>query len=199
MGIADLPPFEAGYKSKVRFEPVPDKCDVFLTNPEYIASDAGKHPHTWIAFETVFPHKPFPHNGTCIYANIPNWTWCNHCGIVNQERHYCEASVFSGYHTGRCGRHAKIEREGAWYCKLHDPVNVAAKRAERHRIYQERQDALRAARKHADEKNEARNELVAVALELVEWLGVATDIRDNDEWAGQLYRRVEKAKEHLNA
>ena len=55
------------------------------------------------------------------------------------DRHPCEASLLGGSvwsrHTYACGKTAKVERDGKWYCGIHDPVRVAAKRAERDAEY----------------------------------------------------------------
>ena len=55
------------------------------------------------------------------------------------EKHTCEAPSYRPglYHSIPCGRPAKVERDGSWYCGTHDPV----KRKEREDRRQARWDA----------------------------------------------------------
>lgn len=51
------------------------------------------------------------------------------------ERHICCATVTHGKGWNRsevaCGRAASVERDDKWYCKLHDPVRRAERKAKR--------------------------------------------------------------------
>lgn len=51
----------------------------------------------------------------------------------NRTTHTCEAVRWQRghFHSYVCGKPAKIERDGKWYCGIHDPVRVDTKRAER--------------------------------------------------------------------
>lgn len=69
----------------------------------------------------------------------------------------CCGMIWAGYHRYACGNGAKFEREGNWYCGIHDPVKI-----------KERQDAKEAdwaaefARKRAqDDAREAARKLQA--------------------------------------
>ena len=45
------------------------------------------------------------------------------------KNHDCSVRVYNGTFTGHmCSRNAKVERDGAWYCGIHDPEYVAKKR-----------------------------------------------------------------------
>ena len=102
---------DSGYLlgSSVRYGEVPSKlCDYRLTNLEAIVTWGGTKPHYWMSFKSVFPTKPWP-NSSCIYADIPNWSWCNFCGQIDTNRHCCEGRVFSDYVSGDCGKLAAIE------------------------------------------------------------------------------------------
>ena len=48
---------------------------------------------------------------------------------------YCCGTVFERGWPRKCSTRAKVERDGKWYCGIHDPVRVAAKRAERDAEY----------------------------------------------------------------
>lgn len=52
------------------------------------------------------------------------------------SEHTCEGLV-RGDRWQRCGKRAAIERDGAWYCRVHDPVTRRQRR--------EKQDAIWAA------------------------------------------------------
>lgn len=59
---------------------------------------------------------------------------------TKSDRHTCEAAVWArGYfRTYACGKTAKVERDGKWYCGIHDPVRLAEKRAARDAEYDRR-------------------------------------------------------------
>jgi hypothetical protein len=67
--------------------------------------------------------------------------------------HTCRAKVWHGYASYSCGKKAKHEHEGHWYCKTHHPPTVEAKyKARENRFQQEwaakrERDALEAAQK----------------------------------------------------
>lgn len=65
------------------------------------------------------------------------------------EKKTCCAKVYGpGYFRGKCcGKTAKIERNGEWYCGTHDPVRVEERRKARREAGQARWDAECAARK----------------------------------------------------
>ncbi len=43
------------------------------------------------------------------------------------EQHKCCAHKWSGWHRIQCSKNGKIEREGKYYCGIHDPVAIEAK------------------------------------------------------------------------
>ena len=56
-----------------------------------------------------------------------------------EEIHKCEGLCHdpTGWgHKWPCGRHAKHERDGHWYCGIHDPVRVKAREEKREVEYQ---------------------------------------------------------------
>ncbi len=67
--------------------------------------------------------------------------------------HTCEGEVWSGYSYHSCGKKAKHEHEGKWYCKTHHPPTVEAKdkardeRWEKEWAAKRERDALEAAQK----------------------------------------------------
>ena len=87
---------------------------------------------------------------------------------ITAERKPCVARVWTRNWRHDCTKPASVEREGAWYCRIHDPVAVAAKRevkaAEHLRQWE---DIARRRRDMAHE--EARTEALAgLARELAE-------------------------------
>jgi len=53
------------------------------------------------------------------------------------EINRCEATVSdqTGWHRLRCSRKGRVERDGHWYCKVHDPEYIKAKDEERTKKY----------------------------------------------------------------
>ena len=43
------------------------------------------------------------------------------------EKHTCREEVFRDYRFRVCGKTAKYERDGKWYCSTHDPVAKQAR------------------------------------------------------------------------
>ena len=46
---------------------------------------------------------------------------------MSATKHTCAARVWRGYHSYTCGKAAKAERDGKWYCGTHDPERLRAK------------------------------------------------------------------------
>ena len=67
--------------------------------------------------------------------------------------HTCKGEVWSGYSYHSCGKKAKHEHEGRWYCKTHHPPTVEAKDKARSERFEKKwaakreRDALEAAQK----------------------------------------------------
>jgi hypothetical protein len=53
----------------------------------------------------------------------------------------CRAGSFRGH---MCQKAAKVEREGKWYCGIHDPVTAEDKRAQRHAAWEVEYEASKA-------------------------------------------------------
>lgn len=84
------------------------------------------------------------------------------------ESGWCSAYVYRPRVTsGNCSRRATVERDGALYCSIHDPVKVAAKRAEKQAVYKQAKAA--AEKKSADAK--------AVADRMSKALGIPFHVR----------------------
>ncbi len=43
---------------------------------------------------------------------------------------------FDSWRTSQCQRKATVERDGKWYCKIHDPEYIKAKHTKRETKYQ---------------------------------------------------------------
>ncbi len=67
--------------------------------------------------------------------------------------HTCREKVWHGYTSYSCGKKAKHEHEGHWYCKTHHPPTVEAKNKARNERFEKEwaakreQDALEAMQK----------------------------------------------------
>lgn len=47
------------------------------------------------------------------------------------EKHTCEQEVWGDWSHHKCGKNAKYEHEGKWYCGIHYPPKVEEKRKKR--------------------------------------------------------------------
>jgi len=83
------------------------------------------------------------------------------------EKQMCEASVWnSGGFGGRyepCEYAGKVERDGKWFCGIHDPV----KKAEKDKVRQEKYDAAYQASQRRYRLHAAAPDLLAALQELV--------------------------------
>lgn len=74
----------------------------------------------------------------------------------------CSATVMSDrFYLSQCTRAGKVEREGKWYCRQHDPVAVAERRAKA----QAKWEAEWAAKTAGWKETERLRRLSATALE----------------------------------
>lgn len=48
----------------------------------------------------------------------------------------CEGRVWQGFRFLRCGNTVKVERDGKWYCGVHDPVAKKARDEKREKTLQ---------------------------------------------------------------
>lgn len=203
--MATLPPLSTG--TLIRFGPVPKKCPYdYNTNDEATALYGGKKNHHWMEFEATFQRVPglYPFRKP---EGIPNWSWCNGCGYVDTERHMCEEHVYNGWGSSRCNRQGIMQSQKRdykgdfvgpliWFCKMHDAETKHQKRVAQNIIWRQQEAAADEQRRIDKADRDARNELVKAALEMKEWME-ASGIHLDDEWAGQLYRRVTNAKDNL--
>ena len=67
---------------------------------------------------------------------------------MSEVKHTCCAAMGT-FFTQTCGKNAKFERDGKWYCGTHDPVAFAAKREERNAAYAAKWQAMNA--RHSEE------------------------------------------------
>lgn len=72
----------------------------------------------------------------------------------------CSAKVWDGWRRTPCARAGKVERDGKWFCRQHDPVAIAARRAKSDAIYRARMAAADAARAEAKRKDDLANACV---------------------------------------
>jgi hypothetical protein len=57
------------------------------------------------------------------------------------DKHTCCANRFNGYRRYICGKTAKAERDGKWYCGIHDPVRLKAIRDKTYARYRAESEA----------------------------------------------------------
>lgn len=80
---------------------------------------------------------------------------------MSDDRKVCSVRVYpsdraGSFHGHMCSKAAKVEREGKWYCGIHDPVLLAAKATERHTKWEAEYAASR-----------KRNDLSSAAADLL--------------------------------
>lgn len=63
------------------------------------------------------------------------------------NKNRCEEMLFRNWNRYQCRKTAKVQREGKWYCTIHDPIRIKEKSEQRDekwneewRIKQEKQD-----------------------------------------------------------
>ena len=90
---------------------------------------------------------------------------------MKTEKHACCGNVFRGgysHYTSICGKNAKFERDGKWYCGTHDPVAKKEKAAIRYAEWDAKYEARRASEKAAEKarkEKEAKAEMFGQLLE----------------------------------
>jgi hypothetical protein len=96
----------------------------------------------------------------------------------------CCASIYDSlaWRSRSCERNAKIERDGKWYCKQHDPVAKAEKHAERTARWD-----------HESEERRRRYRLESAALEMLRVLKAYFEDRPAD-WEEQAKAAITKAE-----
>lgn len=83
------------------------------------------------------------------------------------EKHRCQKMIYGGSFHGRsCAKTAKFEHEGKWYCGLHHPPAVKAKRIARDRKWHEKWERQNRASENRKNISEAEHRLVEAALRL---------------------------------
>ena len=68
------------------------------------------------------------------------------------ERHQCATSVWGQYNSHPCPNAGKVQRGGKWYCGVHDPEAVRARREEADREWQSKFESQLAAEKRRAER-----------------------------------------------
>lgn len=56
------------------------------------------------------------------------------------EKHTCEHQTYSRWTYHACGKTAKYEHDGKWYCGTHYPPNVEARREKKSQKWQQKWD-----------------------------------------------------------
>ncbi len=84
---------------------------------------------------------------------------------MSKAEHTCEKRVFTNHHRGLCGRGARYEHEGRWYCKTHHPPTIEAKNKARLEKWKCKWAAKNKARERDKNINTRRDELEALAIE----------------------------------
>lgn len=106
------------------------------------------------------------------------------------EKHKCCATVQGEYsHSYTCGRAAKHEREGKWYCGTHDPVAVKARRDASAAKWQEQWEAMRLRREQDRQRQEYERKCV----------NALRGIDDPETWVAEVRRVLERCASVIDA
>ena len=90
---------------------------------------------------------------------------------MSEKHTCCGASWAKGsYRPKTCGKTAKFERDGKWYCGTHDPVAIEAKRVKQNAEFQAKWDARTAAQEAAEAKRKETQRRANCFDELVDAL-----------------------------
>ena len=87
---------------------------------------------------------------------------------MTTEAKTCCGSTWTSRWINHCHNKGKVERDGKWYCGIHDPVAVKKKRDERNAVYAEE-------RKEAQSRIDAR---VKAEAEMARRAGCVDDLLD---------------------
>ena len=76
----------------------------------------------------------------------------------------CCAPIGTGYRPPSCGRKAKVERSGKFYCFMHDPVRIDERRKIRNAEWDAKWEADKARAERRDRIAAARTAIVDAAV-----------------------------------
>ena len=82
-------------------------------------------------------------------------------------KHTCCGNSWEGHNSYRCGKTASIEEGGKWYCRIHAPSLVAAKRDARDAKWRASRFAAETARRRAQLISDAKAKIVELTRELM--------------------------------
>lgn len=80
-----------------------------------------------------------------------------------KEKHQCCGQIFNNYHYHQCFNKGKVERDGKWFCGIHDPVKIA----ERDAVKRKQWDDERAERFRQRNLEERQQECTAKILSML--------------------------------
>jgi hypothetical protein len=111
--------------------------------------------------------------------------------------HTCVGRIWDGYSSYSCGKKAKYEHEGKWYCKTHHPPTVQAKTDARNEKYEKEraEQRKRLAQQEAQRVEQKRRaelypELLEVLKEIMSW-----EENEQMRWAQKARAVIAKATE----
>jgi hypothetical protein len=116
--------------------------------------------------------------------------------VMTTEKHRCCGRTYKGFYGSACGRNAKVERNGKWYCGMHDPVAIAEKREARNKEFDLKWAAERAqeAKKEAEQKEKKRRaDCFPELLEALKVMTALCRLRYGNLDAG-VFAEIEKAE-----
>jgi len=96
---------------------------------------------------------------------------------MSKATHDCSARTWpeGSFHSYPCRKRASIERDGKWYCGIHDPVAKAEKQAARDAKWQTKWEARKARQAAEEQQANVAAKWAAVGPRLLEALRVAED------------------------
>lgn len=62
--------------------------------------------------------------------------------MADKEKHTCRGMIYYNHQYRMCGRTARYERAGEWYCGTHDPEKVKARDVKREQKSKEYYDRM---------------------------------------------------------
>ena len=86
--------------------------------------------------------------------------------MLKAEKHQCEGIKRGTWHRHRCITNGSIERDGKWYCGIHDPVKIAEKRKRGKEKWDEEWTKARAVRRRLEAQDHYCEKLTTEYLEI---------------------------------
>ena len=114
---------------------------------------------------------------------------------MSEKQNQCHKKIRHNFQSYLCKKKAKVERNGVWYCGIHDPVRIEEKRKERNAkqsaIWNERDAKVKAREKRERAAADLIDCVLSLKYSTLEYSSAMVSQKDIDELL-QLARMAKK-------